>query len=842
MKCKKKSRIYTISVFVYLILLLFFSSISQSVLIDPTVNLNANNFTLNTKLPVDFNSLEFGDNYINFSYDGSTFYHCDFVSNLTSPENHLCYCSDNRGNATIYIYAPADWTVNNCILTIEGINGTVDQTYNLTSNLAQFNTTHRWANSSYGYPINLTGDEMGWMNANVTVNAYNSTLIYHGYRIEEDAFFAVPSPYDMTETYNATTNTQLLNWTSANGSDYDVVVQNTGSYVNCPGSGTVVQNSTSSEYSFTPVGDEYYTVFSYNATVGCYSMGLNAVWGALGLNCFNESNPTQNLTFDVFITTENGSDTYVAYDCTNTFYIDVDDIPIGNKTVIQIDSDGYEIRYYYRDLAVNNFYLINTYLPKSSDESGGGDVPDVPQLFAHTDSISITNPLVDQTINMDETPTDIIGVYKYTVTSDTREYHETTKSVVNHSTHETVTLGFTATEVVEVSVYNTSISYWVPISSDNYTANSTHVNVSADVLDKNSSIIKVGYYGEGNIYYAWVFISEDKYTVTGTTCVINATAIDNDTALAKIDYYYYGLPIDAEYGLLYVLYVRDYYGDPVENSKMIFKKYINTTDSFEEVSSLYTDANGQVNIYLIPHEIYKIFISKNYYITEISDFTPDPQDRARTFRIEEQEIETERDVDVYYGITWTIEPDSHYQHGNFTIYFNITSSNNALDWFRMTVSVYNSSTGEWDQLFTDTKTTASGGSISYAIQNVNISNITGKYKINCWYKKDGFDPIEVTQTGSSIFYLEWGGLRTSPVWDYIPDWVYLLVVVIIMALVMAFILPVAGVGTGYVGIGILALAMILKPDLTTGAGISGWAILFITAFVYTIALFIWSKI
>jgi len=841
-KCKKKSRIYTISVLFYLLLILCFANFASPVLVDPTVNLNAGNFTLNTKTTLDFDSIELGDDYINFSFDGSTYYYCDFVSNMSSPENHLCFCSDNRGNATIYIYAPADWTVTNCVMQIQSGNGTVDQTYNLTTDLAQFNTSHRIVNSSYGYPINLTGDEMGFMDVNVTVNAYNSTLVYHGYRIEEDAFFAVPSPYNMTETYNSTTNTQLLNWTSANGSDYDVVVQNTGSYALCPGSGTVVQNSTSSEYSFTPVGDEYYTVFSYNSTVGCYSMGLDAVWGALGLNCFNESNPSQNLTFDLFITTENGSDTYVAYDCTNTFYIDVDDIPVGNKTVIQVDSDGYEVRYYYRDLEINNFYLINTYLPKSEGESGGDDVPDTPQLFAHTDSASVTNPLIDQTINMDHDPQDVIGVYKYTITSDTREYHETTKSVVDHTTYEIVTLGFTATEIVEVSVYNTSISYWVPISSDNYTANSTHVNVSADVLDDNTTIIKVGYYGEGNVYYEWILIPEDKYDVTGSTCIINYTGIDNDTALVKIDYYYYGLPPDAEYGVLYVLYVKDYYGDPVENAKMTFKKYINTTDSFEEVSSLYTDANGQVNLYLIPDQIYKVFIEKTYYITEISDFTPDPEDRARTFRLEEQEITTDRDVDVFYGIAWSIEPNSHYHHGNFTIYFNITSSNSALDWYKMIVYKYNTTSGAWDQLSSQTDTTASGGSLSYTIQNVNVSNMTGKYKVECWYKKDGFDPLEVTQTGSSIFYVEYGGLRTSPVWNFVPDWVFLLVVVIIMALVMAFILPVAGVGTGYVGIGILAFALILKPDLTTGAGVSGWTILFITALVYTIALYIWSRI
>jgi len=138
-------------------------------------------------------------------------------------------------------------------------------------------------------------------------------------------------------------------------------------------------------------------------------------------------------------------------------------------------------------------------------------------------------------------------------------------------------------------------------------------------------------------------------------------------------------------------------------------------------------------------------------------------------------------------------------------------------------------------------TSPSGGSISYTVQNVNISNITGKYKIECWYKKEDCDPYEVTQTGSSIFFLDYGGLRTSPVFELIPDWAYFLALVIISAIVMAFLLPIAGVGTGYVGIGIIAVGLMLKPDLAV-AEISGWVIMVITALVYTLALFVWSRI
>jgi len=638
----------------------------------------------------------------------------------------------------------------------------------------------------------------------------------------------------------------VVTWDKGTGASRTVIRNDSSSYPDLD-TGNLIYNNTGETTTLPGVSTiDYIRGWSYRLYDGIhfYSESVDLLWGGLEINAYEHENTSADITnYTVFLTDQSGSQTYQRTNCNNPTYIDVNDVPSGEKIAIQVSKEYYNTMIQYHDLYANQFYEIDFYLPYSEDNpEGGGDIPDIPQLYSYINSKPVTDPTVDQTIDIDYEIESIIAVSKYTVSSDTREYHETTKSVVDHTTYEIVTLGFTATEMVEVSVYNTSISYWVPISSDNYTANSTHVNVSADVLDVNSSIIKAGYYGEGNVFYEWVFISETDYSLTDTTCVINHSVIDNDTIMVRINYYYYGAPPIAQYGLLYVIYVKDYYGDPIQDAKIFFKKYINETESFETVSSLYTDANGQVNLYLVPGTFYKVSIIKEYYQTEYSDFTPDPQDRARTFRMEEQEIETDRGEDVYYGITWTIDPDSHYQRGNFTVYFNITSSNNALDWFRMTVSVYNSSSGEWDQIYTETKTTASGGSISYAIEDVNISNITGKYKVSCWYKKDGFDPHEVIQTGSSIFYLEWGGLLGLAVWDTIPDWVYLLVVVIIMALVMAFILPVAGVGTGYIGIIILALALVLKPDLTTASGVSGWAILFITAFVYTIALFIWSKI
>ena len=69
-----------------------------------------------------------------------------------------------------------------------------------------------------------------------------------------------------------------------------------------------------------------------------------------------------------------------------------------------------------------------------------------------------------------------------------------------------------------------------------------------------------------------------------------------------------------------------------------------------------------------------------------------------------------------------------------------------------------------------------------------------------------------------------------------------------MIVIMAYLLPYAGVATGYIGIGIFGFALALKPDLTLTMSpngvdpVSGWWILVLMSVVYTIALFIWSRI
>lgn len=60
----------------------------------------------------------------------------------------------------------------------------------------------------------------------------------------------------------------------------------------------------------------------------------------------------------------------------------------------------------------------------------------------------------------------------------------------------------------------------------------------------------------------------------------------------------------------------------IEGVYLDITTYIVTLDSFETVSSGYTDGNGQFSCYLLPNTFYKINASKDGYTTSITDYIP----------------------------------------------------------------------------------------------------------------------------------------------------------------------------------------------------------------------------
>jgi len=434
--------------------------------------------------------------------------------------------------------------------------------------------------------------------------------------------------------------------------DTIIIVRNNNSYPVCPTDGYEVQNDTLNYYNTSVTFDEaYFSLFAYNDTTHSYSEHVEMEWGVLGLNCYNESNPSQAIGFDIEITNSDATETYTANDLTNTQYIDINDIPYGDDTIFVVSNSSYRQRVFYYDLFVNHFYNYSFYLPPL--KTGSGEGGDDCTLMSCTDVKGVIDPNADLTITLSHTLEEIIGVY----------------------------------------VYNVSGSY-----------------------------------------PEWVSVPNDNYTVSGNDVIINQSVLDVNTTMGKVMYYYF--ECEGVTTQIYYIQVINEYDQPVEDARVDIKKYINTTDTYLNISVLITDGNGYVSLYLIPNKHYKLFITKTGYENEISEFFPDPDFygvyHPKIVKIYTSELET--DI-LWTNISWSIEPAVFDHWENFTMYFNISSSDNQLEWFSAIAYYYNNVSETWYTLYTESITTSSsGGSISYTTVNG-----TGKYGFQCKFKKLGYD-------------------------------------------------------------------------------------------------------
>jgi len=105
-------------------------------------------------------------------------------------------------------------------------------------------------------------------------------------------------------------------------------------------------------------------------------LGLDIEWGALIIDVYNESNMTQAIDgWNIEISDSESQTVYTAYDQQNSLYLDIGTIPFGDNTIFFITADGYRERISYHDLAENNFYDFDFYLPPytTPTDEGGGD-------------------------------------------------------------------------------------------------------------------------------------------------------------------------------------------------------------------------------------------------------------------------------------------------------------------------------------------------------------------------------------------------------------------------------------------------------------------------------------
>lgn len=229
---------------------------------------------------------------------------------------------------------------------------------NIQTNGTQTLTINVSHNVTYTWYLNVT-DSYGWANSNYS---FTSRVLY------------VDLPTNGSSHYHETVQYLYLSWMQMDRADNYIVVQNNNTYpTDCiNGSGNWVrQNDSNNEYniSWGDTSGGYFTIYSWNSTGNMYSQnhsdrqGLDIPWGALSLSCFNESDGSQALTFDIEVSNSDFTTTYEATDLTNIHYLDMEDIPYGTGTIFQVSSEGYETRTCTYDIFQNNFYNLVFYLP-----------------------------------------------------------------------------------------------------------------------------------------------------------------------------------------------------------------------------------------------------------------------------------------------------------------------------------------------------------------------------------------------------------------------------------------------------------------------------------------------
>ena len=301
------------------------------------------------------------------------------------------------------------------------------------------------------------------------------------------------------------------------------------------------------------------------------------------------------------------------------------------------------------------------------------------------------------------------------------------------------------------------------------------------------------------------------------------------------------------YGYQYLLTVvgpqTEYGGNPpIEGAKITIERYINTTEQYEEIYIVYTDANGQRSVWLIPETLYQVTIVKSGYQTEIADLEPRQivyaDDWKYTFRLvpSTTDQDTDRNDSEYMwkNITWSISPLDVIHYDSFLFNYTIRSSDNQLEWYSMYIYYDNETSGLMELIYSSNiSDSPGGGSITYTVPNV-----TGRYEISCWFRKTGYPPHEILQENSIVKFIS----IISDDLNEFPDTAYFIILIFLTIIAMGFCIIYfqTGTGTGYIGLGVMAFGLLINGVVING--LSAWFIWIVTLILYSMGVFLWSRL
>ena len=522
-----------------------------------------------------------------------------------------------------------------------------------------------------------------WIKA--SFHSMNQTLGFLTWGGEQSQDLGAPTNFIATVINITTIN---ISWTKGTNATHTHIQRKTGSYPTSRSDGTHVYNDTGTYYVNTGLTSyvcHYYSAWSYNSTTGNWS------GSAISYNNTGPTNPTSAtgtiVGNDLNISWAMGS--YADKTCiqrkTNSYPTSpTDGTNIYNGTgLYHVDATVLQT-YYYTLFSWDNDTNLHSsgvnlewgaLIVSCYDEETNGslyfDVFIFNQDGSQTyESKNNSNPLfIDIADNLplgDKIGIQINPAQNYSEKSETFTYPITENSTITYVILAQVPEGKSTTNVTCTNTTGGTSTYPA------FTLDADFITILAGATDEF-----------------------DKITVNYTHDEYESRMYYRDleaNQLSILDAY---LP-NADDKELYKLIVLNQFDSPVEEAYVQIKRPVGGT--YLVISSLYTDASGRIDIYLIPEEHYKIIISKSGYDTATSDFTP-PQiiyaeDRTHIFRLNFEVPPEEPEINIWDIITF----DAYFlENDNNTLYVTYhDSSGNSI---QVQIRIYQNGT---DLLYNNT--------------------------------------------------------------------------------------------------------------------------------------------
>jgi hypothetical protein len=483
--------------------------------------------------------------------------------------------------------------------------------------------------------------------------AYNSTLNEWSSSYESVEVKTRPIVSTSLSVTTVSNNSVSISWTKGSGADNTAIRYGT-TYPTSITDGTQAYNSTGTSYTLTGLSTSttyYFRAWSWNTTVGLSSWYYE---NATATTYWNPSN-TSNLIAGIYdydqinLSWTNGNGTAsVVCRQTGSYPANYD---TGTK-VYNGSSNSYadtgltaSTQYYYRVWSWNNTIgLYSTGYAEAYNYTRPQQPQNVTGIGFNSSCVNFSWDIAEGTDNY----TIIRNSTRYPINvSDGTQICNTTLTYFNDTSYtsgdyysifsfnETSGL-FSLVLNVEwgglvVYVYNESTGLAIP-SWGIYVTNQSGSESYEDETNTNGASFNIGTLPNG----------------AKTAVIINATGYESRTYYMDIypnNVYVLNAYLLAETSAtLYLLSVVNEYDSPVSSAKMIVKRAV--SGSFVNISILYTDSSGQVDIFLEAGKLYKFEISKTNYITNSSDYIPSSSIQTHEFTLETE------------GIGPVIQPDS----------------------------------------------------------------------------------------------------------------------------------------------------------------------------------------